>query len=90
MGAEKYLPVPILNVRAGWDGRGVEISVECDAGEQVAAVAEPVSAVAAGNLFGPEGGDGAGSRFLESFLDGEETVLQVSSMDSRDEELFEF
>jgi hypothetical protein len=74
--------VPILNGRTGWDGRGVEISVECDAREQVAAVAEPLSAVAAGNLFGPEGGDGAGARFLESLLEGEETVLQVSSMDA--------
>ena len=52
--------VPILN-KGGWNGRGVEISVECDAGEQVAAVAEPLSAVAAGNLFGPEGRHGAGS-----------------------------
>ena len=69
-------------MRGGWNGRGVEISVECDAGEQVAAVAEPLSAVAAGNLFRPEGGDSAGSRLLESLLDGEETVLPVSSMDA--------
>jgi hypothetical protein len=69
-------------VRAEWDGRGVEVFVECDARQQVAAVAKPLSAVAAGDLFGPEGGDGAGSRFLESFLDGEEAVLPVSSVDA--------
>jgi hypothetical protein len=65
-----------------WNGRGVEISVECDARQQVAAVAEPLSAVAAGNLFGPEGRDGAGARFLESLLEGEEAVLAVSAMDA--------
>ena len=56
--------------------------MECDAGKQVAAMAEPLSAVAAGNLFGPKGRHGAGARFLESLLDGEETVFPVSSMDS--------
>jgi hypothetical protein len=35
--------------------------VECNAGQQAAAVAEPLSAVASGDLFGPEGGDGAGA-----------------------------
>jgi len=64
--------------------------MECDAGKQVAAMAEPLSAVAAGNLFGPKGRHGAGARFLESLLDGEETVLAVSSMDSRDEKLLGF
>ena len=64
--------------------------MECDARPPVAAVAEPLSAVAAGNLFGPEGGHSASTRLLESLLEGKETVLQVSSMDSRDEELFEF
>ena len=78
--------MPILN-EGGWNGRGVEISVECDARQPVAAVAEPLSAVAAGDLFGPEGGYGAGARFLESLLEGEETVLPVSSMDAGDEEL---
>ncbi len=56
--------------------------MECDAREQAAAVAEPLSAVAAGNLFRPEGGDSAGSRLLESLLEGKETVLPVSSMDA--------
>jgi hypothetical protein len=56
--------------------------VECDAGEQVAAVAERLSAMAAGDLFRPEGGYGAGARLLESFLDGKETVPPVSSMDA--------
>jgi hypothetical protein len=56
--------------------------VERDAREQVAAVAEPLFAMAAGDLFRPEGRHGAGSRFLESLLDGEETVLPVSSMDA--------
>ena len=65
-----------------WNGRGAEISVECDAGQQVAALAEPLPAVAAGDLFGPEGGYGAGARLLESLLEGEETVLPVSSMDT--------
>lgn len=63
--------------------------MECDARQQVAAVAEPLPAVAAGNLFGPKGRHGAGARFLESFLDGEETVFAISSMDARDEELLE-
>ena len=76
----------ILNESEG-NGRGVEISVECDARLSVAAVAEPLSAVAAGDLFGPEGGNGAGSRLLESFLEGKETVPAVSSMDAGDEEL---
>jgi len=65
-----------------WNGRGVEVFVECDAGEQVAAVAERLSAMAAGDLFRPEGGYGAGARLLESFLDGKETVPPVSSMDA--------
>lgn len=63
-------------------GRGVAIFVECDARLPVAAVAEPLSAVAAGNLFGPEGRHGAGARLLESLLEGKETVLAVPSMDS--------
>jgi len=74
--------VPILIKGGGWNGRGVEISVECDARLPVAAVAEPLSAVEAGNLFGPEGRDGAGARFLESLLEGEEAILPVSSMDA--------
>jgi hypothetical protein len=56
--------------------------VECDAGQQVAAVAEPVSAVAAGDLFGPEGGHGASTRLLEFVLEGEEAVFPVSAMDA--------
>ncbi len=64
--------------------------MECDARQQIAAVAEPLSALAAGNLFGPEGRHGAGSRLLESLLERKETVLQVSSVDSRDEKLFGF
>ena len=56
--------------------------MECDARIPIAAVAESLSAVAAGDLFGPEGRDGAGSRFLESLLEGKETVLPISSMDA--------
>ena len=55
--------------------------MECDARQQVAAVAEPLSAVAAGDLLRSAGGDGGGAGFLESFLEGEETVFQVSSLD---------
>jgi hypothetical protein len=73
--------LPILREGAS-HGRGVEIFLECDAGEQVAAVAERLSAMAAGDLFRPEGGYGAGARLLESFLDGKETVHPVSSMDA--------
>ncbi len=73
--------VHTLNESEG-NGRGVEISMECDARQQVAAVAEPLSSVAAGNLFGPEGRDGAGERFLESLLEGKEAVLPVSSLDA--------
>ena len=69
-------------MRGDLDGRGVEVFVECDAGQQVAAVAKPVSSMAAGDLFGPEGRYGAGAGFLGSLLEGEETVLPVSSMDA--------
>ena len=61
--------------------------MECDARQQVEAVAKPLSAMAAGDLFRPESRHGAGSRFLESLLEGKETVLPVSSMDTRDEKL---
>jgi hypothetical protein len=77
-------------MRDDWNGRGVEISVECDARQQVAAVAKPLSSVAAGNLFGTEGRHGAGARFLESFLEGEETVFEVSAVDAGDERLLRF
>jgi hypothetical protein len=63
-------------------GEELRFLVECDARQQVAAVAKPLFAVASGDLFGPEGGDGAGSRFLECLLEGEETILAVSSMDT--------
>jgi hypothetical protein len=56
--------------------------VECDARQQVAAVAESVSAMAAGDLFGPEGGHSAGTRLLEFVLEREEAVLPVSAMDA--------
>jgi len=72
----------IYFMRGDWNGRGAEVSVECDARQQVAAMAEPLSAMAAGDLFGPAGGYGAGSRFLESLLEREETVLPISSMDA--------
>ncbi len=64
-----------------WNGRGVEVSVECDARQQVAAVAESLSSVAAGDLLGAEGGYGAGARFLESLLEGKEAVFEVSALD---------
>jgi hypothetical protein len=83
------LGMPILNEGA-WHGRRGAIFVECDAGLPIAAVAEPLSAVAAGDLFGPEGRDGAGAGLLESLLEGEETILAVPSMDARDEELHTF
>jgi hypothetical protein len=72
------------------NGRGVEISVECDAWQQVAAVAEPLSSVAAGDLFGTEGRYGAGARFLEFVLEREEPVFEVSAVDARDEGLLRF
>jgi hypothetical protein len=59
--------------------------LECDAGKPVEAVAESLSAVAAGDVLRAEGRDGAGSGFLESLLGGEEAVASISSMDSRDE-----
>ena len=49
--------------------------MECDARQPIAAVAEPLSSVAAGDLFGSEGGHGAGARLLESLLERKETVL---------------
>lgn len=68
--------------KATENGRGVEISVECDARQSVAAVAEPLSSVAAGDLLRAEGGYGAGSRFLEYFLEREEAVFAVSAVDA--------
>jgi hypothetical protein len=56
--------------------------VECNARQQTATVAEPLSSVAAGDLFRPEGGYGAGARLLEYFLEREETVFEVSSVDA--------
>jgi hypothetical protein len=73
--------VPILN-QGEWNGRGAEIFVECDARQPAAAVAEFLSSVAAGDLFGAEGGYGAGARFLESFPEGEETALEISALDA--------
>jgi hypothetical protein len=72
------------------NGRGVEISVECDARQQVAAVAEPLSSVAAGDIFGTKGRYGAGARFLEFVLEREEPVFEVSAVDARDEGLLRF
>jgi hypothetical protein len=73
--------MPILD-EGGWNGRGVEVSMERDARQQITAVAEPLSKMATGNLFGAKGRDGEGARFLESILDGEEAVLAVSPMDA--------
>jgi hypothetical protein len=56
--------------------------VECDAGQSVAALAESLSSVAAGDLFRSEGGYGAGARLLEYFLEREETVFEVFSVDA--------
>jgi len=56
--------------------------VECHARQQVATVAESVSAMAAGDVFGTKGGDGAGTGLLEFVLEGEEAILQVSAMDA--------
>jgi hypothetical protein len=56
--------------------------VERDARQQVAAVAEPLSTVAAGDLLRPEGGYGAGAGFLACFLEGKETVFEVFAMDA--------
>jgi hypothetical protein len=56
--------------------------VECDAGQQIASVAKPLSSVAAGDLLRPEGGYGAGARFLESSLEREEAVFEISSVDA--------
>ena len=72
----------IYFMRANENGRGVAIFVECDARQSVAAVAEPLSSVAIGDLFGAEGGDGGGARFLEYFLAGEEAVSEISAMDA--------
>jgi hypothetical protein len=48
-------------------------------------MAEPLSSVAAGDLFGAEGGYGAGAGFLEYLLEGEKTVSAISPVDARDE-----
>ena len=64
--------------------------MECDARQQIAAVAQSLSAVATGDLFGTESGYGAGSGLLESFLERKGAVPQVSSVDTGDEKLFRF
>jgi len=64
--------------------------VECDARQPVAALAKSLSAVAAGDVFGPEGGDDPGARFLEFVLEGKTTTAEISAMDAGDEELCEF
>jgi hypothetical protein len=69
-------------MRGEWNGRAVEISVERYARQQVAAVAEPISSVAAGDVLRAEGGYGAGVGFLACFLEGKETVFEVSAMDA--------
>lgn len=56
--------------------------MECDARQPVAALAEPLSSMAAGDLFRPESGYGASTRFLEPFLEREEAVFEVSSVDA--------
>jgi hypothetical protein len=58
--------------------------VECDTRRPVAAVEESLSAVAAGDVYGAARGYYNGARFLEAVLDGEGTVVSVSSMDRRD------
>ena len=64
-----------------------QVFVECHAGQSAAPLAERLSALAAGDLLGPAGGDGAGQGLLESVLEGEETVAAVSSLDGRDQGL---
>ena len=64
--------------------------MECYARQPVAAVAESLSSMAAGDLFGPEGGDGRGARFLEFILERKETDAEVSAVDARDEGLYGF
>jgi hypothetical protein len=56
--------------------------VERYARQQVATVAEPLSSVAAGDVLRAEGGYGAGVGFLACFLEGKETVFEVSAMDA--------
>ena len=56
--------------------------MECDARQSVAALAESLSSLATGDLFGPKGGYGAGARLLEYFLEREEAVFEVSSVDA--------
>lgn len=64
--------------------------MERDAGEQAAAVAESLSAVEDGDLFGTEGRYDSGARFLECDVEREEAVFAVSAMDERDEGAREF
>jgi hypothetical protein len=73
-----------------WNGRRVEVSVECDAWQPLAAVAKSLSSVADGDILRAEGRDGAGAGLLESFLEGKETVVEVSSMDAGDERVHRF
>jgi hypothetical protein len=61
--------------------------VGCDTGQQTAAVEESVSAVAAGDVLGSAGGDGASARLLEFLLEGEATDLPISAVDARDQRL---
>jgi hypothetical protein len=72
----------LILVRAAGNGRGVKIFVERDARQPIAAVAEPLSSVAAGDIFRSESGHSASARFLEPVLEGKKTVFQVSSLDA--------
>lgn len=56
--------------------------MERDAGKQIAAVAESLSAVENGDVFGPEGGYDSGARFLECDVAREEAVFAFSALDT--------
>jgi hypothetical protein len=67
--------------KGDWSGRRVEVSLECDAWKPVEALAEPLSALADGDLHWAASGDGWASGLLESGLGAEEPSFQISSLD---------
>lgn len=51
-------------------------------------MAQPLPALAIGDLFRAAGGYGSSKGLLESFLEREEAVAAVSSLDGRDQGIF--
>ena len=63
---------------------GTAVFVECDARQQIAAVAESVSAMEVGDLFRQESRDAEGSGFLSFWVERKGAVSAVPAVDRGD------